>query len=99
MKRFFQTYWPHILLVIALVVIIAVSVTIRYNVNRARIAELERMGGELVKSGVTLEALLSDEPTSIYIHPEVWSGLKEHRGNLRKALALLQPEAGKEVGR
>lgn len=36
MKRFFQTYWPHILLVIALVVIIAVSVTIRYNVNRAR---------------------------------------------------------------
>ena len=60
---------------------------------KARITELEQMVRELVKSGVTLEALLSDELTSVYIHHEVWSGLMEHRGNLRKALALLQPLA------
>jgi len=62
----------------------------------ARVVELEseisRLQGvlrQLLASGLSLEALLSDEPVSLYIHTEIWAGLKEHRGHLRRALTLL----------
>jgi len=55
----------------------------------ARIKALEDVFRKLQMTGLAVEALLADEPTSVYIHPEIWARLKEHRGHLRRSLELL----------
>ena len=72
--------------------------------SQSRIAELEaeivrlrEVLRALLVTGISLEALLADEPTSVYIHPEIWAELKEHRGHLRRGLTLItQPPQAQE---
>lgn len=47
---------------------------------------------ELIATGINVEAILADEPTGKYIHPQLWEGLKSHRDGLRKVMALLLNE-------
>jgi hypothetical protein len=69
----------------------------------ARIAELEaevqKLQGvlrQLMATGLAVEALLADEPSSVYIHPGIWAKLKEHRGHLRRGLLMLRQERESE---
>lgn len=61
----------------------------RYAKSVARIKSLEDVFRKLQMTGLAVEALLADEPTSIYIHPEIWAKLKEHRWHLRRSLEIL----------
>lgn len=62
----------------------------RYKKAVNRIQALEEVFRKLQMTGLAVEALLADEPTSVYIHPEIWAKLKEHRGHLRRSLELLK---------
>lgn len=74
-----------------------------YDNALARIAELEadvqKLQGvlrQLMATGLAVEALLADEPSSVYIHPGIWAKLKEHRGHLRRGLLMLRQERESE---
>lgn len=62
-------------------------------------AEVQRLQGvlrQLMATGLAVEALLADEPSSVYIHPGIWAKLKEHRGHLRRGLLMLRQERESE---
>lgn len=59
----------------------------------AEVQRLREVMRELLVTGIALEALLADEPSSVYIHPEIWAKLKEHRGHLRRGLLMLTQES------
>ena len=72
----------------------SISIEILDDLEAAE-AELQRLREvlrALLVTGIALEALLADEPSSVYIHPGIWAKLKEHRGHLRRGLLMLRQE-------
>ena len=59
----------------------------------AEVQRLREVMRELLVTGIALEALLADEPSSVYIHPEIWAKLKEHRDHLWRGLLMLTQES------
>jgi hypothetical protein len=55
---------------------------------------LAQLCKSLVATGINIEAILADEPTGKYIHPQLWAGLKEHRDHLRSIAALIGEKGG-----